>query len=180
MLSVSSSSQSTKDLSGTRHSPAGYGARTRNKAGPRVVAGAARTNSRRYKRKPSSRATWPIRQVALHFEQAVKLGSIHNEVVLHDLRFTVRALRRSPRFSLAVVTTLGVGLGVASSLFGLVDRLIVSSAYGRAPDRVVRLALAEESPYLGEFISMTLSAIDHEMIRPYERISRSGCRRRRE
>ncbi|AHG88903.1 permease [Gemmatirosa kalamazoonensis] len=44
--------------------------------------------------------------------------------VLHDVRYALRGLARSPGFTLAVVVTLGLGLGANVAMFGVVDRLL--------------------------------------------------------
>src|SRR5438045_7784603 len=60
--------------------------------------------------------------------------------MLHDLRYALRTLRRSPGLSLAAVLTLGLGIGANTAMFGIVDRLFYRPpAHVVDPDRVVRL-----------------------------------------
>ncbi len=49
-----------------------------------------------------------------------------------DLRFATRGLRREPLFALAVIVTLGLGIGANAAMFGIIDRLLF-----RAPPLVV-------------------------------------------
>ena len=46
------------------------------------------------------------------------------ETILQDLRYAVRGLRMKPGFALAVVATLGLGIGANAAMFGIVDRLL--------------------------------------------------------
>jgi len=60
-----------------------------------------------------------------------------------DVRYAVRGLRLSPGFTVAVVLTLGLGLGANAMMFGIVDRLLFRPpAYLATPDRVNKLYFA--------------------------------------
>ena len=53
-----------------------------------------------------------------------------------DMRYAVRGLRLKPGFALAVIITLGLGVGANAAMFGIVDRLLFRPpAYLIAPDR---------------------------------------------
>jgi putative ABC transport system permease protein len=60
-----------------------------------------------------------------------------------DLRYAVRGLRRKPGFAIAVVLTLGLGIGANATMFGIVDRLLFRPpAFLNAPERAGRLYFA--------------------------------------
>ncbi len=64
------------------------------------------------------------------------------EQAAQDLRYAVRALRRSPGFTLAVILTLGLGIGINAAMFGIVDRLLFRTPpFLREPARVHRVYL---------------------------------------
>ncbi|HKJ00952.1 MAG TPA: ABC transporter permease, partial [Longimicrobiales bacterium] len=55
------------------------------------------------------------------------------DAILVGVRQASRGLRRSPGLTVAVVLTLGLGIGVNAAMFGVVDRILL-----RAPDHVVQ------------------------------------------
>jgi putative ABC transport system permease protein len=66
-----------------------------------------------------------------------------------DLRYAIRGLRLKPGFAVAVILTLGLGIGANATMFGIVDRLLFRPpAYLIAPDRASRLYIA--TMYRGE------------------------------
>jgi len=57
-----------------------------------------------------------------------------------DLRYAARGLRATPGFTLAVVLTLAVGIGAATTMYGVMQRLLVRPPpHVAAPERVVKL-----------------------------------------
>jgi predicted permease len=64
------------------------------------------------------------------------------ERFLQDLRYAVRGLRARPLFTVAVVSTLGLGIGANVAMFGIVDQLLLRTPpYLRDAKRVHRVYL---------------------------------------
>jgi len=60
-----------------------------------------------------------------------------------DLRYATRAMRARPTFAIAVVLTLGLGIGANVAMFGIVDQLLLRAPpYLRDAERVHRVYLA--------------------------------------
>lgn len=59
------------------------------------------------------------------------------ETILADLRYAVRALRKSPSFTIVAVLTLAVGIGANTAIFTLVNQLLLHPSGIDHPERVV-------------------------------------------
>lgn len=65
----------------------------------------------------------------------------------HDLRFALRQIRRSPSFAITVIGTLAVGIAAATSMFTVVDRVLLRPMPFRDAGRVVAIT---ESTHTGD------------------------------
>jgi macrolide transport system ATP-binding/permease protein len=59
------------------------------------------------------------------------------DALLHDVRYAIRWLRRSPGVTLVAVASLAVGIGFNTALFGVVDALLFRALPVHAPERLV-------------------------------------------
>lgn len=65
---------------------------------------------------------------------------------MDDLRHALRALRKSPGFTLVVMATLGLGVGLNTAVFSLIDGVLLEPLPYGEPDRV--MTLWESNPQL--------------------------------
>jgi predicted permease len=71
--------------------------------------------------------------------------------LLADLRYALRAMRKSPGFAIAVAVTLGVGIGVNGIVFGFVNGLLLRPVPAREPRQLVGLFYIDtKSGHAGE------------------------------
>ena len=64
------------------------------------------------------------------------------DAMIQDLKYAARGLRRKPAFTMAVVVTLGLGIGANATMFGVVDELLFRPPpFLAAADRVHRVYL---------------------------------------
>jgi putative ABC transport system permease protein len=61
------------------------------------------------------------------------------ESVLQDLRHALRALRRAPGFTVAVIVTLGLGMGATSAIFSVVNGVLLRPLPFPHEDRLITL-----------------------------------------
>jgi predicted permease len=76
------------------------------------------------------------------------------ETLIKDIRYAIRGLLRQPGFSLVVVITLILGIGVNTAIFSVTDKLLIRSLPVKKPDRLVLLNSVSVSPY---FVSNAFS-----------------------
>lgn len=72
--------------------------------------------------------------------------------IWQDLRIGFRGLVRSPGFALTAIVTLGIGLGATSSIYSVVDAVLLRSMPYPEPERLVKLSgLTREGGQLAPF-----------------------------
>ncbi|MGE3889149.1 MAG: ABC transporter permease [Vicinamibacterales bacterium] len=68
--------------------------------------------------------------------------------MLHDLRHALRQLRKRPGFAAVAIATLGLGIGLAAAMFGLVQGVLLSPPPYQDPDRLVLITTERaDGPY---------------------------------
>ena len=82
-----------------------------------------------------------------------------------DLRYSVRMLRRQPALTLAVVTTLALGIGGTAAVFKVVDALFFRPPAGVAePGRVLRLLIVRDEGSIQSPFGGSGSNVDYQAL----------------
>lgn len=68
-------------------------------------------------------------------------------MLMNDIRFAVRQLRRGPGFAVTVVLTLALSVGVATAVFCVIDAVILRPLPYAHPERIVDIQTRSRSGY---------------------------------
>ncbi len=71
-------------------------------------------------------------------------------MILHDLRYAVRTLRRTPVFTAAALLSLTLGIGSSAAIFSLVDAAMIRRPPFADADRLAVLNITQRTPREGE------------------------------
>jgi predicted permease len=87
-------------------------------------------------RGPAGRALVALRALADALWNAAR---VHLDLLRQDVRYSLRALRRSPGFTVTAVLVAALGIGATTAAYSLLDRVLLRPLPFPEPDRLVRI-----------------------------------------
>jgi hypothetical protein len=76
----------------------------------------------------------------MHHEAGVRLGGVHLDWLIRDLRVAARVLARDRAFSLTAASTLAVCIGANAALFTVVHQVLLRPLPVPEPSRIVLMS----------------------------------------
>jgi predicted permease len=94
--------------------------------------------ARQWRQQPRlrSRAALCLREISGALRDA---PGLHAEILRHDVKFALRALRHAPAFSLTVILVAATGIGATTAAFSLADHVLIRPLPFRDAERLVKL-----------------------------------------
>src|SRR5215468_3926188 len=97
------------------------------------------------------------RWLALAADVARTAPREHAHVLLNDLRYAARTMRRAPVFSAAVILTVALAIGANTAIFSVVNAVIIRPLPFAAPQRLVQVAEKNDAMRLPIFAASLLN-----------------------
>ncbi len=88
------------------------------------------------------------------------------ETCRHDLRFGLRTLRRKPLFTLVAVATLGLGIGATTTIYSIIDAVLLRSIPYPEADRLVSI-WTERLNDRGEWVTESLYHPEYQELKKH-------------
>jgi len=86
----------------------------------------------------------------------------HFYMLMNDIRYTLRGLRKTPAFAAAVLTTVALGIGATTAIYSLVHTVLLRPLPFTEPDRLVRISETNKSLEISDFSASVLNFLSWE------------------
>jgi putative ABC transport system permease protein len=87
----------------------------------------------------TSAGALPALWIGVFFEVLFNALAVHADILRQDLRYTARALRRTPGFAITAVLVVALGIGANTAAFSLADQALLRPLPFPDPGRLVRM-----------------------------------------
>src|SRR5262245_39931377 len=96
----------------------------------------------------------------------------HYDMLMHDIRYTLRTLRKTPAFTIAVITTLALGVGATTAIYSLLHTVLLKPLPYVESERLVRIFETNHSLDIPRFSASALNFLSwQERSRSFEALA---------
>src|SRR5260370_1803463 len=74
----------------------------------------------------------------------MRIAGRHAMPMLEDIQYSLRSLRKSPGFTVAVILTLGLGIGLNTAIYSIINGYILRPLPVKDPNQLVVLATRDK------------------------------------
>ena len=104
-------------------------------------------------------------------EEARQAFGVHQlDILVQDIRYGLRGLRRNPNFTAAAVLTLGLGIGATTVVFSVVDSFLLRPAPFDEPERLARIYRWSNPGTSGPFVPTAVFPLWREQTDLFEQV----------
>lgn len=96
----------------------------------------------------------------------------HLDMLMNDIRYSLRTLRKAPAFTAAALITIALGIGATTSVYSLIPTVLLRPLPFSEPDRMVRIWDTNKALQISEFSSSLLNFVSwKEQSRSFETLA---------
>ncbi len=113
--------------------------------------------------------------LSVFIDTLITAAGEHSDMLMHDIRYSLRTLRKTPAFTIAALTTLALGIGATTAIYSLVHTVLLRPLPYVEPDRLVQIVETNKPLNISQFSVSYLNFLSwQERSRSFESLATFG------